>query len=87
MSRTAELQQEEKEHTPPFLDAPERDHDATSKLLREQYVSKYTPTCSALSIAKHRGNRRFCPFRFHYSEGAICRITDFTLAAYSEFEL
>ena len=42
----------------------------TSKLLREQYVSKYTPVSSALSTSP----------AFH-SDGEICRITDFTFAA------
>jgi hypothetical protein len=59
----------------------------TSKLLREQYVSKYTPSRCGLSTPPEGVKVAFVlPARVHSSAAMLC-ITNLTLAAYSALEL
>ncbi len=53
----------------------------TSKLLREQYVSKYTRVVWRLSTAGDSPAQAVVRIGFRYSEGAICRMTHFTFIA------
>jgi hypothetical protein len=53
----------------------------TSKLLREQYVSKYTRVVWRLSTPGDFPAAAIVRIWLRYSEGAICRITHFTFIA------